>query len=262
MGRASRQRRLQTEDEARCDLVPRTEVLEGDIDAPGTSAETTVVQPDSWMSDENVQLIEQASLQESLDTDGIDEETPNISSQDFVGFDGYTPTDVTLEADERHIRLVTFDEEGVLDYGRVPPESLGQLLGDLLGEPQEVAPVEPESGEALDHQAEMTSAGVAAVAALLPATAEPRPRMDPARMEMRVRICPQWVARCPKRLGTQACSDWAHYVDGMTVSAYLASHDRRRARANLRWDEDHEFIRLQSTADYMTEVQASREDET
>lgn len=51
----------------------------------------------------------------------------------------------------------------------------------------------------------------------------------------------------PKKPGSQAATDFLHYRDGMTLLTYLNDErmPRRRARANVQWDLEHGFIRLE-----------------
>lgn len=163
-------------------------------------------------------------MQVSLDTDGIDPEDDGTLDQDA---DISPATLALLDQLERS------DDQPTLEV-------------------QQPATVEP-----LDARAPMSPEAVAAVAALLNRPSprpDVRPRMDAARLEMRVRIAPEWIGKNPKSPTSIAHQNFALYVDGMTVSAYLATHDRRRARADLQWDLDHGFVRLQSTAEYNVEV--------
>lgn len=170
-------------------------------------------------------------VQVSLDTDGIDPED-----------DGTLDHDADISQDT----LALLDQLERSDDQPTP-------------EVQQPAPVEP-----LDARAPMSPEAVAAVAALLNKPSprpDVRPRMDAARLEMRVRIAPEWIGKNPKSPTSIAHQNFALYVDGMTVSAYLATHDRRRARADLQWDLDHGFVRLQSTAEWAASVTPSSSEE-
>lgn len=108
------------------------------------------------------------------------------------------------------------------------------------------------SEEQVQEQAEIDRDISATVAAVHGMVADPTPRMDQARLELRIRLV---SASCPKRPGSIAADSWALYVDGMTVSAYLASHDRRRARRDLQWDLEHGFVRLETQAEWVASQQ-------
>jgi hypothetical protein len=144
---------------------------------------------------------------------------------------------------EQGIRVVVFDEQGPVDLGHLSPPELHEVIALSTGEPLQLPPI----GEVV--LPDETPSPIP----------EPRSRMDAGYLAMRVRISPKWAGRCPKQPGSTAEANWHLYVDGMTVSAFLASHDRRRARADLRWDVDHEFVYLQSPHDYDVEQAAGVE---
>ena len=65
--------------------------------------------------------------------------------------------------------------------------------------------------------------------------------------------------RCPKKPGSQAERDWSYYTDGMTIDTYMRDlrMTTRRARANLLWDTNHGYIRIEATeATEATEAEA------
>ena len=87
---------------------------------------------------------------------------------------------------------------------------------------------------------------------------DPVPRMTQEQLDQRIRIV---SASCPKKPGSKAEASWSHYVDGMTVSAYLASHGRRQARRDLAWNVEKGFVRLQDPAEWAAEQRGDFGDE-
>lgn len=185
------------------------------------------------------------------------------------------------ERPEPTMRVVLFDEDGPHDLGSQSVVGVHDTLASVFGEdvPESVAvamaedpvlpdavaaawsSVETESDEhrsapivpslaEMVEQAEVEHQADLDVRATLPAPRDPVPRMDQSRLEMRIRRVGQWLVQNPKRPGTVAWANFNLYVDGMTVSAYLASHDRRRARTDLAWDIQHGFVRLETQAEW------------
>ena len=165
------------------------------------------------------------------------------------------------------IRAMIFDEKGTTDLGVIGVDTMAEVIGDAIGEERafqegllainQLPVSEPDAELLADVRATMTKEerhSVPPPPVLLP---EPQSRMSQERLDMRIRKVGEWKTRCPKREGSVAAANWALYIDGMTVSAYLASHDRRRARRDLQWDLDHGFVALQDPREYMEEQKES-----
>ena len=210
----------------------------------------------------------EAEVQKSLDEEGVD---PEETAGEVPPSDGPSEPPVDWGSGEpQGLQVVVVDEEGVLDMGRQMPDELHNTLAGIFGDeplapPKPPAPPDLPPDMPLDLKAPMSDQ---AEVALLQYTSKAdrrnqsaAPRMSSERLDMRVRIAEKWRHLHPKRPGTIAYTNWLYYVDGMTVSAFLASHDRRRARSDLAWDIAHEFVYLQSPTDYAREM-AERDDAT
>lgn len=167
--------------------------------------------------------------------------------------------DMQEALDDEGVDPEELDELDELDETvEVSPELAGMLEALSRPEPEPLlSPQQVEAERGLDARAPMSEEAQRAVEMLVRRSGplpDVRPRMSRERLEMRIRIPARWQAQHPKRPGTIAHANWLMYVDGMTVSAYLATHDRRRARSDLQWDLDHEFVYLQTPQEYAEEV--------
>lgn len=156
------------------------------------------------------------------------------------------------ESDEHEEFQQALDEEGVDTEDLDPEPSMeDEFEQDLADEDrlQEAMETPREGPDEEEFRAGMaTLVSPVETPATSPIVHEPTPRMAQERLEMRIRLV---STGNPKRPGTTAWASWKHYVDGMTVSAYLASHDRRRARRDLQWDVEHGFVRLETQAEWV-----------
>lgn len=176
---------------------------------------------------------------------------------------------VPLSSEDAEDFQEALDREGVdpedetLDLNSHVSPELSEMLARLESTP-ETDPIlsvqQVEAEKSLDLRAPMSDEAAKAVEMLVAKSArtahlpDPRPRMSQDRLEMRIRIPRRWQVQHPKRPGTIAHENWLLYTNGMTVSAYLASHDRRRARSDLQWDISHDFVYLQTPQEYAAEV--------
>lgn len=211
-------------------------------------------------------------IQKSLDEEGVDpEETGEVlppsdgPSEPTVDWGKSLPEALEEPGDRapeqpfEGLQVVVVDEDGVLDMGRQMPEELHNTLAGVFGDEPLAPPQPPASPDLppdmpLDLKAPMSDQAEVALLQYIRRSAGAAPRMSSERLDMRVRIAEKWRHLHPKRPGTIAYTNWLYYVDGMTVSAFLASHDRRRARSDLAWDIAHEFVYLQSSAEYAREM--------
>lgn len=162
---------------------------------------------------------EHEEFQQALDEEGVDPEDDGL---DETGWDGVSGNPGVFHGPDAAHELSQEETDAI--YDRVDDEEEFRAGLALLVPPMETPPTSP---------------------IVVP---EPTPRMAQERLEMRIRLV---STSNPKRPGTTAWASWEHYVDGMTVSAYLASHDRRRARRDLQWDVEHGFVRLETQAEWV-----------
>lgn len=189
------------------------------------------------------------------------EEALQEGPQGWQRIEGGEKVHGTVEEDAEFLREVqqSLDTDGIdtLDHSAEISDSALSELAELAVHEPAAKVLQQVIQQPLDARSPMSPSAIAAVAELL-ARSIPRPgvrpRMTQDRLEMRIRIPERWQKQHPKRPGTIAHENWLLYVDQMTVSAYLETHDRRRARADLQWDVDHGFVYLQSASEYAAEV--------
>lgn len=161
------------------------------------------------------------------------------------------------------MHMILFDEDGADDRGLVDMGAVHSTIAEALGEsgedPGREAPVTLPAAEIVSppmSQAESEEK----VREWMATQPDPVPRISDDRLMQRIRIAERWIGHCPKQPNSRAAHNWGLYIDGMTVSAYLAHPEvdggRKRARRDLAWDVDHGFITLQNPNEWEIEEAA------